>query len=139
MEMADTLPPIGGEVLITWLEALPEQVRPKRKANDPLPQRVVTRLGGPVTRFVDQGTYSIHDFHKSFTEAESQSHQSLSRILALGPPYTCQREVTLDSGLIVQVDRVLVSEGPHWEFYSDTVERFVMTVRVDLRFTASPA
>ena len=137
--MADTLPPIGGEVLITWLEALGVEVRPKRKANDVLPQRVVTRIGGPITQFVDQGTYSIHDFHRTYTAAETQAHQTLSRMLALGPPHTYQREVTLDSGLIVQVDRVLVSEGPHWEYYSDTVERFVATYRVDLRFTANPA
>jgi hypothetical protein len=137
--MARTLPPIGGEVLITWLEALSIPVRPKRKAGDPTPQRVVTRIGGPATQFVDQGTYSVHDFHKTFTGAESQAHETLSRMLAMGPPHTFQREIVLDSGLIVQVDRVSVSEMPHWEFYSDTVDRFVATYRVDLRFTASPA
>lgn len=139
VEMATSNPPIGGEVLITWLEALGVQVRPKRKAGDPLPQRVVTRIGGPVTRFVDQGTYSVHDFNKTFTAAETQSYDTLSRIRAMGPPHAPQREITLDSGLIVQVDRIIVSEGPHWEYYSDTVERFVQTIRVDLRFTAPPA
>lgn len=135
MTLAGVFPPIGGEVLIAWLEAVGGVVRPKRKPGDPLPMRVVTRIGGPMTDITDQGLYSLHDFAATYTAAEDAAAVTLRRVLLLGRP--AQKSVTLDSGRVVWFDKLVVAEGPHWEFYSDTIERFVTTVRVDLRFSAA--
>ena len=139
VELFDYAPPFGGEVLVSWLSVLRTPanvlvpVRRRRKSNDPLPQRIVTRIGGPADQFTDTGEYSIHDFGNNFTAVEDASRLTLRRIMALGPPFSPQREVTITGGTAV-VDRIQITEAPHEEFFSETIERFVMTVRVDLRF-----
>lgn len=125
-------PPFGNEVLRTWLLPLGDPVAAERKPGDPLPQRVINRITGPADRFTDRGRYSLHDFAASYTAAEDLARETIRRVLLLKPPP--QRPITLTGGRVVYVDGLVVEEWPHPEHYSDTVKRFVSTIRVDLRF-----
>ena len=129
--MITTAPPIGGRLLRAWLLPLGQPVAAERKPTDPVPQRVINRIGGPADRFTDRGLYSIHDFAATFTAAENQAQATGTRLhdLMLYP----QREITVGDDT-VYVDNVQIDEWPHPEHYSDTIRRFVTTVRVHLRF-----
>lgn len=122
---------------MTWLEPLGVAVKPKRRPNDAVPMRMVNRITGPADRLTDHGIYSIHDFASTYTAAEDNARETMRRICAMGPPFSPQKPILLDSGVTVFVDRIVIDEAPHWEFYADTIERFVATYRVDLRFVAA--
>lgn len=126
-----TAPPLGGRLLRAWLLPLGIPVAAERKPNDPVPQKVVNRIGGPADRFTDRGIYSVHDFAATFTAAEDQAQATGVRLHELMPPP--QRRITVGSD-VFQVDELLIHEWPHPEHYSDTIRRFVTTVRVHLRF-----
>lgn len=143
-DLYEYAPPFGVEVLRTQLLPLGGSVVARRRAGDPLPQRILTRIGGPTSDFTDEGVYSVHDLAEKgvdgqgYTDAETAAWVSWRRIMLLKPPLGGQTPVTLESGQVVFVDQVLCTEAPRWEFYSDTVERFVARYRVDLRFVAAP-
>lgn len=113
----------------------PVPVRAKRKPNDPLPMRVLTRVGGPTTATTDQGLYSVHDLHADYTAAETAAWATWRRMKLLDP-IRGQQAITVGNDT-VYVDGLVVAEAPRWEYYSDTVERFVARYRVDLRFVTA--
>lgn len=126
-----TAPPIGGRLLRAWLLPLGIPVAAERKPTDPVPQKVINRIGGPADRFTDHGLYSIHDFAATFTPAENQAQATAVRLHELMPPP--QRHIPLGED-VFYVDGLEIDEWPHPEHYSDTLRRFITTVRVHLRF-----
>lgn len=128
--------PPGLQVVQTWLEVGGIPVKPKRKDGEPLPARMVVRI--PIntgSKLVDAALYRVHDFAKTFTAAEDNARWTERRMLALAPPgATFQQRITLDGGQIVQADTCTNPKPYSWEYYSETVERFVAEYRVEFRF-----
>lgn len=131
-----TQAPPGLQVVMTWLEAGGVPVHPKRKDGEPLPARMVVRI--PVNtgdKLVDSAVYRIHDFAATFTAAEDNARWTERRMLALAPPGAAwQQKVILDGGQIVQADLCRCTRPYSFEYYSETVERFISEYRVDFRF-----
>lgn len=125
--------PPGLQVVMTWLAPGGIPVVPERKSSDPLPQRVVVRI--PINtgdKFTDSAVYRVHDFAATFTAAEDNARWTEARMLALAPPYVAQREVILTGGLVVRADGCVPVRRYAYEYYSDTIKRFVAEYRVDL-------
>jgi hypothetical protein len=126
-------PPFGAAVIRAWLLPLGAPVATDRKPNDPLPQRIIRRINGPVDRISDHGLYSVHDFAAKATDAETASQTTFRRMALLGPPFSGQSPIEFD-GDTYFCDGIDVDEYPHEEDYSDTVKRYVGTYRVHFRF-----
>lgn len=138
----ETAPPSGVEILVAWLSPLgatqspPVTVAAERKANDPLPFWLISRVAGLDDKISDQGTYSVHSMASTLDTAESLSLLAHRAVSALGPPLAPQRRVTISGGRIVFADRVATDTFPRYEYYSDTVRRFIGRYDIDLRFVA---
>lgn len=129
-----TQAPSGLRVLLKWLQPGGVPVRLRRSANDPLPYRLIDRVPlNTGSKMVDSAVYRIHDFATDFGTAEDNARWTERRMLALAPPWTGQSAVTLTEG-VVRADLCICTRPYGWEFFSDTVERFVADYRVDLRF-----
>lgn len=132
-ELFGFLPPSGVEMLVAWLSPLGPAAG-ERKAGDPLPFWLVSRVAGPDDKITDHGTFSVHSMAETLTEAEDQALLAHQRILALGPPLAPQRRVTISGGRMVFADRVMTDLFPRYEYYSDTIRRYVARYDIDLRF-----
>lgn len=138
----DTAPPSGVELLTALLSPLgaaqlvPVLVAGERKAGDPLPFWVVSRVAGLDDKVTDHGTFSVHSFATTLAAAEDLALLAHRAVSALGPPLAPQRRVTISGGRIVMVDEVSTDLFPRYEYYSDTVRRFVARYNIDLRFVA---
>ena len=100
--MANSAPSIE-LVLTAWLATL-GKVGTRRKAGDPLPQRLVARVAGvDVPELVqDIAVVSVHTFASSDIAAVTESEKTHERMLELAmDPLT---EITLTSGLKVTID-----------------------------------
>lgn len=127
--------PSGNRVIMKWLEPGGIPVRLKRKGGEPIPFRLLERI--PIntgSKLIDSAVYRIHDFHTDFATAEDNARWTEQRMLALAPPFTGQVQVTLSSGLVVMPDSCVCTRPYSWEYFSDTIERFVADYRVELRF-----
>lgn len=131
-------PPDGTEVLIQWLKPLGE-VRDERPNDGALPFRMVHNLGGPSDRLVDKSTYSVHTFAVTKAEAQAEAMITHRRILKLAGQFAGQEKVTLADGQVVQADDVAVIETPRWVQWveDNSINRYVATYRLELRFTAA--
>ncbi len=129
----DTLPPSGVEMLVAWLSPLGAAAG-ERKAGDPLPFWMVSRVAGPDDKITDHGTFSVHSMAETLVEAEDQALLAHRRILALGPPLAPQRRVTISGGRMVFADMVMTDLFPRYEYYSDTIRRYIARYDIDLRF-----
>lgn len=127
------------ELLVTWLMPLDGDSGPQRYAGQSLPYRWVSATGGIDDRVTEQSTVSIHTFADEFWTAREQARITHRRMLALGPPLSDQKRVTLAGGRTAFVDGVTTDELPTWQDYGDnTIHRFVARYTIDLRF-AVPA
>lgn len=73
---------------------------------------------------------------ETLAAAEDLAMQAHRRILALGPPLSPQRRVTISGGRVVWADSVSTDQGPFYLYYSDSIRRFVARYDIDLRFVA---
>jgi hypothetical protein len=148
VELLDYDAPSGIELLIAWLVPLKDvdgrEVGPIRDSLDVLPYSMVQGPAGNDDKITDHGIYQIDDYatgatrEEAFQKAEAQARLTRRRILALGPPLSPQRRVTLSDGSIVWADSVTTSVKYHWQPYGDnaTIQRFVSRFAVDLRMVA---
>lgn len=133
--MFPTQAPSGNRVVMKWLQPGGIPVRLKRVAGDPVPFRWLERI--PIntgSKMVDSAVYRIHDLAADFGTAEDNARWTERRMLTLAPPWTGQSAVTLSSGLVVRADACVCTRPYSWEYFSDTIDRFVADYRVDLRF-----
>jgi hypothetical protein len=141
-ELFGSLPPSGVELLVAWLEPIalahvpPGDVRGERKAGDPLPFWLVSRVAGLDDKVTDRGTYSVHSMADNMDAAGEFALLAHQRILTLGPPFAPQRRVTISGGREVFADSVTTDLFPRYEYYSDNIRRFVARYDIDLRFIA---
>lgn len=131
-ELLDHAPPFAGRLLRAHLLYLGRPVARDRKPNDPVPQIILRRLGGPVDAVSDHGLWSIHDFAADLTTTETNSWNTFRRLGVLGPPFAPQKPIVFD-GKTYYCDGIDVDEFPHEEDYSDTIKRFVGTYRIHFR------
>lgn len=143
LAMFGSAPPSGVEMLTAWLAPLAALQSPvvtvagERKADDPLPFWLVTKIPGSDDKVTEYATYSVSSIVTgSLATAEDLSWLAHRRIEALGPPLAPQQPVTISGGRIVKADWVHADQTPHYEYYSDTVRRFVARYDIDLRFIA---
>lgn len=134
-ELYGSLPPSGVELLVAWLSPLGDAAG-ERKAGDPLPFWLVSRVAGPDDKITDHGTYSVHSMADSLAAAEDHALLAHRRILALGPPLAPQRRVAISGGRTVFADMVKTDLFPRYEYYSDNIRRYVARYDIDLRFIA---
>jgi hypothetical protein len=134
-ELYPALPPSGVEILVAWLSPLGEAAA-ERKAGDPLPFWLVSRVAGLDDKITDHGTFSVHSMAESLAAAEDHALLAHQRILALGPPLAPQRRVTISGGRVVFADMVKTDLFPRYEYYSDNIRRYVARYDIDLRFIA---
>lgn len=132
-ELYGFAPPSGVEMLVAWLTPL-GSVAAERQAGDPLPFWLVSRVAGPDDKITDHGTFSVHSLAETLAAAEDFAMLAHQRILTLGPPLAPQRRVALTGGRTVWADKVTTDLFPRYEYYSDTIRRFVGRYDIDLRF-----
>lgn len=132
-------PPSGVELLVAWLAPVCVDqgmgaVAAERQAGDPLPFWLVSRVAGLDDKVTDHGTFSVHSLAESLAGAEDWALLAHDRILTLGPPLAPQRRVSISGGRTAWADQVMTDLFPRYEYYSDTIRRFVGRYDIDLRF-----
>lgn len=133
--------PSANEFVTAWLIAQtgdPLSVGMERPTGAVLPYRMVNRVAAKDDKVTDSSTISVHTFAASMPDAEAAASLTHQWMLALGPPWAAQQQVTISTGTFV-ADCVETSQGPLWIEYEDTqIWRFVARYEVDLRFVAVP-
>jgi hypothetical protein len=127
-------------MIVAWLEPIALAngggVAGKRRPGDPLPFWLVSRVAGPDDKVTDYGNYSVHSLAEDLAAANEWAMLAHRRMLVLGPPLVAQQRVTISGGRTVFADKVATDLFPRYEYYSDTIDRFVARYDVDLRFVA---
>ena len=131
-----TAAPDGVEVLRAWLLPFDGIPTGEKKPVGTGPYRMITTLPGKDDKVTEFGFYRVHMFNSDFTACKTAAYLGHNRILELGPPLHGQQRVTISGGRIVFADNVETDDTPHWEFYSDTMERFVSEYHIDFRHIA---
>lgn len=122
-------PPDVEELVVEWLSTL-GAASVMRPAGGVLPFRLVKRVAGGDDTITDRPVISVHTFDTDYTSASVEARLTHNRMLALRPWV----RVNITHGE-VWADYVDTHEGPHWEYYDQTVHRFVATYEIGLRFT----
>ena len=136
-DLLDQSAPSVEMVLTTWLSPL-GKVGTRRKAGDPVPQRIVKRVAGaddPIVG-VDEATVSVHTFAASDVAAIEESDKTHRRMcyLAVNP----DTRITLAAGRVVNVDYCIPRLAPGELDYEDpSVVRYV--ARYEIGISYSPA
>lgn len=125
-------------VLTTWLSTL-GKASTRRKAKDPLPHRLVSRVAGSDTPEVaqDVAVVSVHTFAESPEAAVIESEKTHRRMLELAlDPLT---EIALPGGVKVGIDYCSTVMKPVEVDYQDpNVVRYVGRYEVGLPYISTP-
>lgn len=131
-----TSAPDGVELLRNWLLPFDSIPTGEKKPVGTVPYRMITTLPGKDDKVTEFGFFRVHHFNADFTACKTAAYATHDRIMELGPPFYPQQRVTISGGKVVFIDCVRTDETPHWEYYSDTMERFVAEYYIDLRRVA---
>lgn len=122
------------EMVITWLIPLDGDVGPQRYAGQPMPYVWVNEIDGVDDKITETTVLSVHTFGADYWSARAHARTVHRRMLALAPPMTGQKRVTLADGRIVYADSVETEESPTWRDYGQNdIFRFTARYSIDVR------
>lgn len=127
----DLAPPDVEELVVEWLADL-GATSVQRPAGSELPFRLVKRIAGGDDTITDRPVVSVHTFAETYAEASAEARRTHIRMLALQPWVRVEL-----AGGVAWADYITSDEGPHWQYYDQTIHRFVATYQIDLRFRES--
>jgi hypothetical protein len=124
VELLGRAAPDPQEFLLAWLAPLGDECSTRRNPNDPLPFRMVVRVGGAGDLFSDFPLMSVHTFGATDTLASRASKVTEQRLLVLLDDPTTN--VLMPDGSIANCENFEVKEAARKEHYHNTsVIRYV--------------
>lgn len=137
MTLLDEAPPNAESVTVAWLSELgPASI--VRKAGDPLPFRLVTRVAGADDGYeLDRAVVSVHTFATTMSNAAREADKTHRRMLYLAQnPLT---DIVLPGNRVANVTFCQTFQSPNPLDYGDEqIERYVARYRLGLSFVAVP-
>jgi hypothetical protein len=136
VELLGRAAPNSQAFVLAWLAPL-GACGSRRKIGDPLPYRLVVRVGGATDLFSDSPLVSVHTFGDSTTDladtmasrAADITHRRM--LVLLDDPTT---NVTMSDGSVANCEYLEVKEAPRKEPYHDTsVIRYVGRYELGLK------
>jgi hypothetical protein len=134
-ELFGFAPPNSVAFVLAWLKPLGPLGSKRWSAGEPLPYRMVNRVGGTGDLFSDDPLISVHTFAGSETDAAREADITHRRLLVLmNEPLT---DVVMADGQLANLEYLEITEGPRREDYADTsITRYVARYRLGLHFVA---
>lgn len=126
------------ELMVAWLATL-GRTAIERRANDPLPFRMVRRVAGGenVDEFADYPVVSVHTFaaRTDPVAARDEAKATHDRMLLLG--LDPSQNIELSDGRLANVDYLEVVEAPIWVYFADNVLRKVGRYQIGLSYVTA--